>query len=141
MLLFFSACFLHEVRGEELRARLAEHLRERVLECAGCSGDALALALRVLVGAAVGLRVERDLAALLPLRCGDGGRELSWIHKYGSSDVKIDNRGLSTALALNVIAVLHAPAVPGGARVGVGEISYKERSYTVEIMTALVALP
>ena len=69
MLLFFSARFLHEVRGEELRARLAELLRERIPECAGCSGDALALALRVLVSAAVGLRVECDLAALLPLRC------------------------------------------------------------------------
>ena len=66
---------------------------------------------------------------------------MSWIYKYGSPDVKFGNLGFSTALAFNVIAVLHTLAAPGGARVGVGEISYKERSYTVEIMTALVALP
>ena len=57
--------------------RLTELLRERVLERAGCPGDALALAMRVLAGAAVGVRMERDLAALLPLQCEDGGWGLS----------------------------------------------------------------
>jgi hypothetical protein len=99
------------MRDEALHARLAELLRERVLERAGCSGDALALAMRVLVGAAVGLRMERDLAALLPLQCEDGGWGPGWIYKYGSSDIKIGNRGLTTALALNAIAALH-PAQP-----------------------------
>jgi len=45
---------------------------ERVLERAGCPGDAIALAMRVLAGVAVGLRMERDLAALLPLQLNDG---------------------------------------------------------------------
>ncbi|SRR6266446_1600367 len=107
--LFFSARLLHRVRNEALHARLSQLLRDRVLERAGPSGDALALAMRVLVGAAVGLRLERDLAALLPLQCEDGGWEPSWIYKYGSSDIKIGNRGLTTALALNAIAALYPP--------------------------------
>jgi hypothetical protein len=107
--LFFSARLLHKVRDETLHARLAQLLRERVLEREGCTGDALALAMRVIVGAAVGLRLERDLAALLPLQHEDGGWGPSWIYKYGSSGLKIGNRGLTTALALNAIAALYPP--------------------------------
>jgi hypothetical protein len=107
--LFFSARLLHKVRDEALHARLARLLRERILERAGCTGDALALAMRVIVGAAVGLRLERDLAALLPLQYEDGGWGPSWIYKYGSSGIKIGNRGLTTALALKAIAALHSP--------------------------------
>ena len=109
--LFFSARLLHKlkVRDEALHARLAHLLRERVLERAGCTGDALALAMRVIVGAAVGLRLERDLATLLPLQYEDGGWGPSWIYKYGSSGIKIGNRGLTTALALNAIAALYPP--------------------------------
>lgn len=107
--LFFSARLLRKVRDEALHARLAQLLRERVLEREGCPGDALALAMRVIVGAAVGLRLERDLAALLPLQYEDGGWGPGWIYKYGSSDIKIGNRGLTTALALNAITALYPP--------------------------------
>jgi hypothetical protein len=108
--LFFSARLLHQVGDEALHAKLAQLLRERVLEREGCcEGDALALAMRVIVGAAVGLRLERDLAALLPLQYEDGGWGPSWIYKYGSSGIKIGNRGLTTALALNAIAALNQP--------------------------------
>jgi hypothetical protein len=107
--LFFAARLLHKVRDEALHARLAQLLHERVLERTGCTGDALALAMRVIVGAAVGLRLERDLAALLPLQYEDGGWGPGWIYKYGSSGIKIGNRGLTTALALNAIAALNTP--------------------------------
>jgi hypothetical protein len=106
--LFFSARLLRCARGDAtLHARLAPLLRERILERAGCPGDALALAMRVLSGATVGLCMERDLAALLPLQWEDGGWEPGWIYKYGSSGLKIGNRGLTTALALNAIAALY----------------------------------
>jgi hypothetical protein len=65
--------FSSSPRDETLHTRLAELLRRRVLERAGCQVDALALAMRVLVGVAVCLRMEHDLAALLPLQCEDGG--------------------------------------------------------------------
>ena len=108
--LFFAARLLRTARDDAaLQTRLAPLLRERVLERAGYPGDALALAMRVLAGAAVGLRMERDLAALLPLQCEDGGWEPSLVYRYGSSDadVKLGNRGLTTALALNAIAALY----------------------------------
>jgi hypothetical protein len=108
--LFFSARLLDKIRDEALHAKLEQILRERVLERAGCTpGDALALAMRVIVGAAVGLRLERDLAALLPLQYEDGGWGPSWMYKYGSSGIKIGNRGLTTALALNAIATFYPP--------------------------------
>jgi len=109
--LFFAARLLRTARGDAaLQTHLAPLLLERVLERAGCPGDALALAMRVLAGAAVGLRMERDLAALLPLQCEDGGWEPSWVYKYGSSGLKLGNRGLTTAFALNAIAALYPPA-------------------------------
>jgi hypothetical protein len=108
--LFFAARLLRSAPGDAtLHARLAPLLRERVLERAGCPGDDLALAMRVLAGAAVGLRMERDLAALLPLQCEDGGWGPGWVYKYGSSGLKLGNRGLTTALALNAIAALYPP--------------------------------
>ena len=53
--------------------RLTHLLHAQMLEHPCCSGDALVLAMRVLTGAAVGLRMERDLAALLLFQCKDGG--------------------------------------------------------------------
>ena len=108
--LFFAARLLHTARDDTaLQTRLAPLLRERVLERAGCPGDALALAMRVLAGAAIGLRMERDLEALLPLQWEDGGWEPSWVYRYGSSEarLKLGNRGLTTAFALNAIAALY----------------------------------
>ena len=66
--------------------RLAPLLRACVLERTGCPGDALALSMCVLVGAAVGLHMERDLKALLPLQCEDGGWEASWVYRLPTSD-------------------------------------------------------
>jgi hypothetical protein len=106
--LFFSARLLRiATHDAALHARLASLLRERILERAGFPGDALALAMRVLAGAALDLRMERDLEALLPLQCEDGGWEVSWFYKLHGSGDKIGNRGLTTALALNAIAALH----------------------------------
>jgi hypothetical protein len=110
--LFFTARLLRSARNDAaLHERLGPLLRARVLERAGCSGDALALAMRVIAGAEVGLRMERDLAALLPLQWEDGGWEAGWVYKYGTSGVKIGNRGLTTALALNAIASLYPQQV------------------------------
>ena len=105
--LFFAARLLRSTNDTRLNARLIPLLRARLLERVGCSGDALALSMRVLAGAAVGIRMERDLAALLPLQCEDGGWEPSWMYKLHTSGDKIGNRGLTTALALNAIAALH----------------------------------
>ncbi|KAH9069727.1 HAD-like domain-containing protein [Lactarius deliciosus] len=111
--LFFAAQLLRAAPDPYLHARLAPLLRARIEERTGAaSDDALALAMRVLAGSVVGLRLAHDLALLLPLQCEDGGWGPSWIYKYGSSGVKIGNRGLTTALALNAISALQSPPQP-----------------------------
>ncbi|KAI9455353.1 HAD-like domain-containing protein [Lactarius psammicola] len=108
--LFFSSQLLRVSADAHLHAQLAPLLRERICERAGAAGDALALSMRVLAGMAVGVRLEHELAALLPLQCEDGGWDPSWVYKYGSSGVKFGNRGLTTAFALNAIAALRSPS-------------------------------
>ncbi|KAH9034150.1 HAD-like domain-containing protein [Lactarius hengduanensis] len=111
--LFFTAQLLRATPDPNLHARLAPLLRARIEERTGAaSGDALALAMRVLAGTVVGLRLAHDLALLLPLQCEDGGWDPSWMYKYGSSGIKIGNRGLTTALALNAISALQSPPQP-----------------------------
>ncbi|KAI0304254.1 HAD-like domain-containing protein [Multifurca ochricompacta] len=109
--LFFTSRLLRSTSDASLHAQLTPLLRERVIERVGTPGDAMALSMRVLAGAVVGVRAERDLAALLPLQCEDGGWDASWVFKYGSSGIKIGNRGLTTAFALNAIAALQQEAV------------------------------
>ena len=110
--LFFASQLLRATSDSTLHARLAPLLRTRILERTGAAGDALALAMRVLAGSVVGLRLENDLAQLLPLQHEDGGWGPGWMYKYGSSNIKIGNRGLTTALALNAISALQSPPPP-----------------------------
>jgi hypothetical protein len=77
-------------------------LKERVQERLGAQGDAVALAMRVLKCHFVDIRDEVDLSTLLSMQCEDGGWEAGWVYKY-SSGVKIGNRGLTTALAVQAI--------------------------------------
>ena len=106
--LFFASKLLLSTSDTTLHARLVPLLRTRILERAGASGDALSLAMRVLAGSVVGLRLEQDLTQLLPLQCEDGGWGPGWMYKYGSANIKIGNRGLTTALALNAISALQS---------------------------------
>ena len=106
--LFFASRLMLESGDEMLHGQLSLLLRERILERAGASGDALALSMRVLAGIAVGVRLERDLAELLQLQYEDGGWGPSWVYKYGGTGIKIGNRGLTTAFALKAIEALRS---------------------------------
>lgn len=111
--LFFLSRFIGSTTTHpELGQYFTPLLRERIQERIGAEGDALALAMRILVCRAVGLRDEIDLRALLPLQCDDGGWEASWIYKYGSSGISIGNRGLTTAFAINAIRAMEEPLPP-----------------------------
>lgn len=74
-------------------------MQERI----GAAGDALALAMRILVCNFVGIRDEIDLRTLLSMQCIDGGWEAGWMYHYPTSGVSIGNRGLTTALAIKAI--------------------------------------
>jgi hypothetical protein len=107
------ARLLEQIKGTEADLSLRPIFRERVQERIGSEGDALALAMRVLACASVGIRDEMDLRTLLALQKEDGGWEVGWMYKYGSSGVNIGNRGLTAALAINAIEALdHLPQTP-----------------------------
>jgi hypothetical protein len=123
--LFFASRLLDSSNDEDLHSLLKPLLKERVQERIGAAGDALALAMRILTCSSVGIRDEVDLRALLPLqyvftrhsffdeeikiqnRSEDGGWEIGWICKYSSSGIKIGNRGLTTAYAINAIEAVN----------------------------------
>ncbi|KAF5386224.1 hypothetical protein D9615_002237 [Tricholomella constricta] len=110
--LFFTTRLLASSGDQELHAMLKPLLKERVQERIGAEGDSLALAMRILVTDFVGIRNEVDLRALLPLQSEDGGWEIGWMYKYGSSGIRIGNRGLTTALAIKAVDAMSAPSIP-----------------------------
>jgi len=111
--LFFMARLLERVKDTEADLSLRPIFSRCVQERIGSEGDALALAMRVLACASVGIRDEMDLRTLLNLQQEDGGWEAGWMYKYGSSGINIGNRGLTTALAINAIEALdHLPKTP-----------------------------
>lgn len=111
--LFFMARLLEQIKGTKTDLSLRPIFRERIQESIGSEGDALALAMRILACASVGIRDEMDLRTLLTLQQEDGGWGAGWMYKYGSSGINIGNRGLTTALAVNAIEALnHLPRTP-----------------------------
>jgi len=111
--LFFMTRLLERIKDTEADHSLRPIFRQRVQERIGSEGDALALAMRVIACASVGIRDEMDLRTLLSLQQEDGGWESGWMYKYGSSGINIGNRGLTTAFAINAIEALdHLPKTP-----------------------------
>ena len=101
--LFFLGRLLDRPYHPELHDRLISPLKERVQERVGTNGDALSLAMRIITCKKLGLRYDTDIRSLLNLQCEDGGWEAGWIYKYGGSGLRIGNRGLTTAFAVNAI--------------------------------------
>lgn len=101
--LYFVGRLLEISNDAYLEAYIKPPLIERIQERIGADGDALAFSMRLLLCAYLGLRNDVDLRNLLALQCEDGGWEIGWIYKYGSSGVKIGNRGLTTSLAVKAI--------------------------------------
>ena len=101
--LFFASRLLERSADEQLHARLVplvtRHLRERV----GIMGDPMELAMRVLVCRQFGVANEVDLTRLIEMQCRDGGWEVGWLYRFGSSGIKAGSRGLTTALAIKAI--------------------------------------
>ncbi|KAG1751588.1 Haloacid dehalogenase-like hydrolase-domain-containing protein [Suillus paluster] len=111
--LYFLGRLLEISNDVYLAAYLKPLLIERVQERIGAEGDALALSMRLRLCAYLGLRNDVDLRLLLPLQCEDGGWEIGWIYKYGSTGISIGNRGLTTSLAVKAILEMqHFPTPP-----------------------------
>ena len=114
--LFFLSRFLSCCDDADLHAKLKPLLKERVQELIGDPGDALALAMRILVCNFVGIRNEVDLSALLALQSEDGSWGVGWIYRLPSVGIQMGNRGLTAALAIKAIATAGVPVVVAGRR-------------------------
>ncbi|KAJ6593944.1 Haloacid dehalogenase-like hydrolase-domain-containing protein [Mycena capillaripes] len=84
--LYFLSRLLVSSNDAALHEALEPMLKERLQERIGAEGDTLQLAMRIVACASIGLRDDVDLRTLLTLQCEDGGFEIGWIYKYGSSE-------------------------------------------------------
>ncbi|PSN60217.1 HAD-like protein [Corynespora cassiicola Philippines] len=90
-----SETYLHDTLGPLLK----EGLKERV----GKDGSVLDLAMRITACDRMGIECEQDRRALVESQRPDGGWDLGWMYRYGSTGIRIGNRGVSTALAMRAI--------------------------------------
>ncbi len=96
----------------EVSPSIYEHIAplfsERVLERVGKVGDALALAMRIIAACTVHVEdaLVSDIEQLKGMQEVDGGWPTGWIYKYGSKDILIGNRGLTTVLAMKALELV-----------------------------------
>lgn len=109
--MFFLVRLINSSDSPDLQQHLKPLLVERIQERIGANGDALALAMRIVVCGYLGIRDDVDLRALLPLQCEDGGWETCWIYQHPSEGKKVGNRGLTTALAIKAITAMEVVQV------------------------------
>ncbi|KAH8119661.1 HAD-like protein [Phellopilus nigrolimitatus] len=88
--------------------RFAPLFARRCFERSGADGDALALAMRIIAGAAAGVRMYIDHERLLRMQEEDGGFPLGWAYKYGGSGILLGNKGWTTALAVQACKAFEA---------------------------------
>ncbi|KAI0700463.1 HAD-like domain-containing protein [Cytidiella melzeri] len=101
--LYFLNRLLETSADEKLRELFRPLLIERLRELVGAPADAMALAMRIVACAYVGIRNEIDTRRLLAMQLEDGSWSAGIIYRYGKSGVGIGNAGLATALALDAI--------------------------------------
>ncbi|KAM5539704.1 hypothetical protein V8D89_006517 [Ganoderma adspersum] len=110
--LFFLSRLLRLSKSLSVRQRFGSLFAERVRERFGLPGDALALAMRVLAAASVGVHDVQDYQWLLSLQEDDGSWPLGCMYIYGLSGIGIGNQGLTTAMALEAIQRYRTCEVP-----------------------------
>ena len=82
---------------------LSSLLKERIQERVGQSGSALDIAMRILVCRWLDLDYGGDGHTLRNMQWDDGGWDAGWMVKYGSTGIKIGNRGVTTAMAIRAL--------------------------------------
>jgi len=87
----------------DLQSALGPLLKSRIQDRIGKSGSALDLAMRVLAADFLGIECSADRVTLRGLQCQDGSWEPGWMYRYGSTGMRLGNRGVTTAFALKAI--------------------------------------
>jgi len=103
---FFERLLRFAKNDAYLRFTIGSLLKSRLEERVGKPGSALDLAMRITACDSMGIECSVDRLALIGLQCIDGSWEPGWMYRYGSTGVRIGNRSLTTALALNAITSL-----------------------------------
>ena len=101
---FFGRLLQSSHNNAHLQSTIGPLLKSRLEERVGESGSALDLAMRILACNSLAVECGVDRNTLLRIQCQDGGWEPGWMYRYGSTGVKIGNRGVTTALAVKAIA-------------------------------------
>ena len=78
-------------------------LKLRLAERVGCDTDITAAALRLISCQALSVPNKKDLETLLAAQQSDGGWQIGWLNRYGSSGIKVGSRGGVTAMAVKGI--------------------------------------
>lgn len=78
-------------------------LRERIKERIGLGADAPGLAMRLLICKRTDARDVQGMKDLMAMQEIDGGWEAGELFAYASKNLRIGNRGVSSALAVNAI--------------------------------------
>ncbi|KAF4538114.1 Had-like protein [Lasiodiplodia theobromae] len=104
--LYFFARLLNENPESDMFRNTSALLRERLNERINTPADSLGLAMRVLACHYMGIRDELDLQQLMKKQQEDGSFEIGWLCQYGKTQMKLGNRGLTTALAVTAIKAL-----------------------------------
>ena len=99
--LFFLSRLLQN--SPEVRQRLGQNFKDRIMERFGAEADSLSLAARITAATVVDLVDDRDLETLLSLQRENGSWGDCWFYKHPSSGIQIRNDGLTTALAIQAI--------------------------------------
>lgn len=103
----FFARLLHSSRHDaHLQATLGNLVRLRVQERVGEKGSALDLAVRVIACDSLGVECTADRHALQGLQGHDGSWEPGWMYRYGSTGIRLGNRGVTTALAVKALSTV-----------------------------------
>ena len=82
---------------------LGSLLRARIQERVGQSGNALDIAVRIIVCKWLDLDGDCDCQTLLGMQRKDGGWDAGCMYAYGSTGLKIGNRGVTTAMAIQAL--------------------------------------
>ena len=101
--LFFFGRLLQSSNDDYLQSQLGSLLKERIQERVGQSGNALDIAARIIACKWLNLQCGSDCQTLLSMQCEDGGWESGWMYSYGSTGVRIGNRGVTTAMAVRAL--------------------------------------
>ncbi|CAI6334380.1 unnamed protein product [Periconia digitata] len=101
---FFARLLQYSKNDAHLQAKIGGLLKPRVQERIGKDGSALDLAMRMIACTSFSVDCNKERERLLALQCEDGSWEPGWMYRYGSTGVKIGNRGVTTALALKALS-------------------------------------